>query len=473
MSINLRPVWIVTRREIRDQFRDWRIVTPIVLLTSFFPWLLNFTAKQLATFTQKYGSAVLGDRLIPFLLMIVGFFPVTVSLVIALESFVGEKERRSIEPLLSSPLEDWQLYLGKLVASMFLPMLSSYLGTLIYLLGVNADVGWRPSAELLIQVLALATVQAILMVSGAVIVSSQTTSVKAANLLASFIVVPMALLIQGESVIMFWARYDILWWVILGQVVIAVLLVRMGVTHFNREELLGRELDTINLRWMWRVFRSALVGQAHTFKEWLRDEVSAAVGRLRLPLAIMGLLLIAGLVIGASEVRALSLPQGLYTRKELYDNFRQGMQSMPFFSAETVPLLWYHNIQAIALATLLGIVSFGVLGALVIMLPLIIIGFMAWAIAGSGISPWLFMTGLVLPHGVLEIPALVIAGAAILRLGGTLVAASPGKTIGEAWLSALADWVKVMLVLVIPLLLGAAILEVFVTPRMALMILGG
>ena len=53
------------------------------------------------------------------------------------------------------------------------------------------------------------------MVSGAVVVSTQTTSVRAANLLASFIVVPMALLIQGESIVMFWARYDILWWVIL------------------------------------------------------------------------------------------------------------------------------------------------------------------------------------------------------------------------------------------------------------------
>jgi hypothetical protein len=99
--------------------------------------------------------------------------------------------------------------------------------------------------------IALATVQA-RMVSGAVVVSTQTTSVRAANLLASFIVVPMALLIQGESIIMFWARYDTLWGVIAAQVVIAALLVRMGVANFNREELLGRELDTLNPRWAWK-----------------------------------------------------------------------------------------------------------------------------------------------------------------------------------------------------------------------------
>ena len=46
----------------------------------------------------------------------------------------------------------------------------------------------------------LITVEALVMVSGAVVVSSQTTSVRAANLLASFIIIPMALLMQAEAV---------------------------------------------------------------------------------------------------------------------------------------------------------------------------------------------------------------------------------------------------------------------------------
>ncbi len=473
MLAKLRPVMIVTRREVRDQFRDWRIVVPIIILTSFFPWLLNFTAKQLASFTERYGSAVLGDRLIPFLLMIVGFFPVTVSLVIALESFVGEKERGSIEPLLSSPLEDWQMYLGKLLASLVLPMASSYLGTIIYLIGVRWEVGWSPTPQLLVQVLALAAVQALVMVSGAVVVSTQTTSVRAANLLASFIVVPMALLIQGESIIMFWALYDILWWVILAQVVIAGLLVRMGVANFNREELLGRELDTLNLRWVWRVFWRALVGQARTPAEWLSVEVRKALRRLVLPSGIMALLLVAATAIGATQGSLLPLPPGVLSQEYLYQQFQEGMKTLPFFTISTVPLIWLHNLRAIALATLMGIFSFGVLGVLVIMLPLLIIGFFAWAVASSGFSPWLFMAGFILPHGLLEVPALILAGASILRLGGTFAAPSHGKTIGEAWLIALADWVKVLLIVIVPLLLGAAVLEVFVTPRLALLILRG
>ncbi len=473
MLAKLKPIWIVTRREVRDQFRDWRIVLPVILLTSFFPWLLNFTAQQLSEFAVQYGSPVLSERLIPFLLMIVGFFPVTISLVIALESFVGEKERRSIEPLLISPLEDWQLYMGKLLASLVLPMLSSYLGTFIYLVGVNRQVGWSPPTPLLFQVLALAAVQALVMVCGAVVVSTQTTSVRAANLLASFIVVPMALLIQGESIIMFWARYDILWWVIAAEAVIVVLLVRMGVSFFNREELLGRELDALNPKWAWKVFRKAFVGQAGSIGEWFTDELKKAVQRLALPAGIMAILLVIAMITGASQAQILQVPAGTFDQASLYRQFKEGMKSMPFFSISTVPMIWLHNIRAIALATLLGIFTFGVLGVLVIMLPLFVIGFFAWTMSGSGLSPWLWMAGFVLPHGLLEVPALIVAGAAILRLGGTLAAPAQGKTIGEAWLTALADWLKVLLILVIPLLLGAALLEVFVTPRLALMILRG
>jgi len=128
MKSKMQTALIITRREIRDQFRDWRIIIPILLLTLIFPAIMNFTADQAVQFVEDYGATIIGDRLIPFLLMIVGFFPISISLVIALESFVGEKERRSIEPLLSTPLSDWQLYVGKLLAVLVPPLLASFLG---------------------------------------------------------------------------------------------------------------------------------------------------------------------------------------------------------------------------------------------------------------------------------------------------------------------------------------------------------
>jgi ABC-type transport system involved in multi-copper enzyme maturation permease subunit len=201
-EISVSGAWVIARREIRDQLRDWRILTPIIILTLFFPLLMNFTAQQAVDFVGRYGAPIIGDRLIPFLLMIVGFFPISISLVIALESFAGERERLSLEPLLATPLSDGELYLGKMLASVTPPLGAAYLGIIVYLVGLFFRLDWRPEPVLLLQILALTTVQAFVMVSGAVVISSQTTSVRAANLLASFIIIPIAELIIGESVIM-------------------------------------------------------------------------------------------------------------------------------------------------------------------------------------------------------------------------------------------------------------------------------
>jgi len=54
-----------------------------------------------------------------------------------------------------------------------------------------------------------------------------------------------------------------------------------------------------------------------------------------------------------------------------------------------------------------------------------------------------------------------------------VVSTPRGEGLGESWLSALADWAKVGFGLVLPLLLVAAALEVFVTPRVALLLFSG
>jgi uncharacterized membrane protein SpoIIM required for sporulation/ABC-type transport system involved in multi-copper enzyme maturation permease subunit len=464
---------IITRREVRDQLRDWRIVTPIIMLTVFFPALMNFTAAQAVGFVQRYGADLVAERLIPFLLMVVGFFPISISLVIALESFVGEKERRSIEPLLSSPLTDGQLYLGKLLASMVPPLIAAYLGIFVYLVGVNRQVGYAPEPVLLVQILLLTTVQAMVMVSGAVVISTQTTSARAANLLASFIIIPMALLVQGESMIMFWGQYAVLWWVILGLSFVAALLVRMGVSHFNREELLGRELDSINLYWIASTLKEGFSEGGGSLRQRLVAFYRQFPRRYFRPMGVVAVLLLAAIAIGFVLSGRFTIPAEKLELANLSGGSMQGLEALPIFSVGGVLTIWLHNLRALLLGTLLGIFSFGVLGLLVIMLPLVIIGYFMAALAGVGFSPLLFFSVFVLPHGILEIPGLIVAGAAILKLGATLAAPARQGTIGQAFLLAFTDWAKVMLLVVCPLLLGAAVLEVFVTPAVVLWFFGG
>lgn len=468
---DLHPIWVIARREVRDQFRDWRILTPILFLTAFFPFLMNFFAQQMLDFVRRYGAELIGERLVPFLMLVVGFFPISISLVIALESFVGEKERGSIEPLLSTPLEDWQLYTGKLLSSTVLPLLASFLGMGVYILGLALNRVTLPPFEVVLQVFCLTIFHALVMVSGAVVASSQATSVRAANLLASFIVIPMALLIQGETAIMFWGRQNgILWWAVLGLFVLAILLVRVGLAHFQREELLGRELDALDISWIWRTFLHHLRGEARHLSTWYRIEIPRTLARMRWSLLIAAILGTVGIGLGMHYATQFPLQLDL-GQSEVNQSLAQLTTLWPLGSPYPATAILWQNLRALLLGAVLGVFSFGVLGVLPMLATMGALGFLTQALSANGFAVGVFIFGAILPHGLFEIPALWLATAATLEIGLGMITPQRGKTFSAALLESLAQWFKVMIGMVIPLLIIAACIEAWVTPRILFQLL--
>ncbi|MHC1785341.1 MAG: stage II sporulation protein M [Anaerolineaceae bacterium] len=471
MLDDIATALVITRREIRDQMRDWRIIFPVLGLTIFFPFLMNFTAGQMVNFVREYGGSILTERMVPFLLMIVGFFPISVSMVIALETFVGEKERGSIEPLLNTPLKDWQLYLGKLLSATVPPLFASYLGMAVYIGGLLITDIPLPPPDLLFQIIVLTTVQAFMMVSGSVAVSSQATSVRAANLLASFIIIPSAFLIQGESVVMFWGDYSTLWWAVLGLLVLSILLVRVGLSHFAREELLGREIDVLNLRWGWSVFKTTFSGGARNIFAWYKIVIPDAVSRLLVPAAVVTALALFSVWYGYALISRLDLPMFTDEVQNITTRLEEMTTGWGSFPVEPLLSIFWQNVRVLLLALLLGAFSFGVLGVFPIMATMGILGLIMGVMVQSGVSAEQFLFAFILPHGLIEIPAVILSTASILRAGAILAAPSPHKTIGEVWISSLAEWAKIMFGLVLPLLFIAAAVEAWLTPHLALYLL--
>ena len=181
----VHPVAIVARREIRDTFSDWRIVVPLLALAVAFPLLVLYGIKLGAPMLDRPDLADIVSRLITFGALVVGFFPSSFSLVIALESFAGERERGTLEALFACPLSDGELYVGKLLAVLLPPVLLSLLALSIYSFGIQIILGEGLAFDFFIQVLLLSAVEALVMVAGAVVVSSHTTSVRAANRLGT------------------------------------------------------------------------------------------------------------------------------------------------------------------------------------------------------------------------------------------------------------------------------------------------
>ncbi len=63
-----------------------------------------------------------------------------------------------------------------------------------------------------------------------------------------------------------------------------------------------------------------------------------------------------------------------------------------------------------------------------------------------------------------EIPALILSCAVILHGGLVLVTPQAGRTVGEVLIEAVADWARILVGVVIPLLAVAACVEAYLTP---------
>ena len=90
---------------------------------------------------------------------------------------------------------------------------------------------------------------------------------------------------------------------------------------------------------------------------------------------------------------------------------------MGFLPSFTVSAVLSNNIRSLLLAGLLAVFSFGSLAIVLLMTPMGIIGFFMYQVAHWGLNPGLFLAAFVLPHGIFELPAAILATAAALAAG--------------------------------------------------------
>ena len=463
-------IWLVARREFQDQFRDWRIVVPMFLMVSIFPFVADNTTRQAVNFMNRFGGDLILDRLVPFAILVIGFFPLSFTLLVALESFVGEKERGTIEPLLSSPLNDTHMYLGKLLVGVATPLLFSYGSILLYLLLLTRRSVEFPSAYMMTLILLLTFAHAVLMVSAAIVISVQATTIRAANLMASFVVVPVAFLLQGETLLIFWGNEDVLFMAVLGLTILSGLLIRLGLAHFKREYLLGREIDTLNFKSMWQAFTNRISGNATSIIDWYLTEMPATLKHLRQPLLIVTGIAILTIVASYAWV-VINVPKFIDITpnrvQEIQSYIRNNLGSLDVLG-ENVPAPWIFlsNVRAMVGFLVAGLVSFSTLGLALFIFNMSLIGGVLGAASLINFSPLAVFSVAILPHGLFELTAVFIATAAVLKTGAVLVTPQPDKSLGEVFLLSLADWFRVFIGLVVPLLAIASVIEVYVTPQL-------
>ena len=90
-----------------------------------------------------------------------------------------------------------------------------------------------------------------------------------------------------------------------------------------------------------------------------------------------------------------------------------------------------------------------------------------------GYNPWIFLATFILPHGIFEIPAVLIGMTFALRIGAALISPPAGLDVGQGFLLTVANFFKILIFLIVPLLFVAAYIEANITPQIVLFVYAG
>ena len=179
-----------------------------------------------------------------FLVLLV-LSPVAASMSLAAASVVGEKQARTLEPLLATPITTFELLLAKILGA-FLPALALSLACFAVYAGTAALLARPGVAQALLTprplgvVFLMGPMASLTALTLAVCVSSRVNDARSAQQLAVLVVLPITGLLVAQIAVGFVVTVPII--LLIAGVLAAVNLglIRLGVSLFDRETILTR-----------------------------------------------------------------------------------------------------------------------------------------------------------------------------------------------------------------------------------------
>lgn len=143
--------------------------------------------------TPQEGAALMLASLATMMFLIV---PTVLPSITATHSIIGEKQARTLEPILATPVHAWELVVAKVVAAWIPAVIPTFAGYAIYVsiaqFALSPRIfGMIMAPEWVLSVLLLGPLAAILSVCVAVLISSRVTDLQAAQSLAGLVVLPV------------------------------------------------------------------------------------------------------------------------------------------------------------------------------------------------------------------------------------------------------------------------------------------
>ena len=235
------------------------LIVPIVLtiaLPSIFVFVISFAPDAASDFQklldmlpapsgecsqQQQIFGLILNQIMPSFFLII---PIMASSVMAASSFVGEKEKHTLETLLYSPLSLGHLFQSKILAGFLVGMMISYSSFAAMLLVMELEAFFLtgnlllPAASWLAIMLLIAPAISLVAIAVTVRSSAKAQTIEEAQQRAVFLIFPILALLIGQFTGVILISAGLLWGVGIVLAALAILLVKGAAGNFTYEKLL-------------------------------------------------------------------------------------------------------------------------------------------------------------------------------------------------------------------------------------------
>jgi len=272
--MRIKKAMLVFKKDWLEIRRNWQVILPIVvvpfMISVFLPVILTVIpslagaqAQGLSGFENLIENlprhiqeqlAGMTEQQIMIYVIAIYFFapffliiPLMASSVIASDSFAGEKERKTIEALLATPISDGELFLGKMLVSFIPSMIVTIMSFAVYtavfdVLAYDIFNGilLLPNIDWILLIFGLAPTVALASIGLTVMVSAKVRGFREAQQISVVLLIPVLAMIVGQSTGAIIFGPTVILALIGLFVFIDFVVFSAGVKLFKREEILSK-----------------------------------------------------------------------------------------------------------------------------------------------------------------------------------------------------------------------------------------
>ena len=178
-------------------------------------------------------------------LMMFMLIPITGAMALAAHSVVGEKQARTLEPLLATPVTTVELLVAKVLGALLPTLAVAGAGLVLYFAGLAVFAepgvtGAMATGRTAVLIAFVGPIAALVSLQAAIVISSRVNDARTAQQFGVLIIIPLSALLVAQFTGTMWLSTMLLALIGLGLVGVWILLMVMSIAIFDRESILTR-----------------------------------------------------------------------------------------------------------------------------------------------------------------------------------------------------------------------------------------